>query len=640
MPAPASHSRVLRFESFELDPRAGELRKGGARLRLQGQPLQLLAILLQNPGSLVTREELKAQLWPADTFVDFDHSLYNAVARIRETLGDSAETPRYVETLSRRGYRFIGHVEEIGTLAPQPSAPTLETHPEPARRSRSKTQLFFAVPLLTLCAFAFAIWLIPSASHHISASPVRIHSIAVLPLVNLSGDPSQNFFVDSMTDELITDLAHVSSLRVISRTSVMRYKDSKKSLPEIAQELGVDSILEGSVTRSGNRVRITAQLLHAPTDQHLWAQSYDRDLGDVLRLQSEVAETVAQQVQANLSPQQEALLRSAKSVNPEAYDAYLRGRSLVGASSSTIPELNAAKNYFEEAIRKDPGFAPSYVGLAESYVSLATFHRISPQAAYGPAEEAIHKALELDPGNGEAHDLLAQMRWRYDRDWEGADREFNSAIAVAPNYDCAHSDRSNLLSLLGQRTEALAELARSRELNPGSTFDATEPADFYLMRESRSLVEASKKATITEPNDWLEHFFLGAGYEGSGSPVDAITEYQKAIVLSGSNEDPTAALAHAYAAIGQRAKAESILRKLENKSKTEYVSPYLLATVYASLGDKERAFALLERAYQERSLDLTWAFKSDLRLDNLRSDPRFQSMLRRIGFPHESHSGS
>ena len=639
MLAPASPARVFRFDSFELDARAAELRKGGVKLRLQGQPLQLLAILLQSPGTLVTREELKAQLWPADTFVDFDHSLYNAVARIREVLGDSAETPRYIETLSRRGYRFVGRVEEIGTPPPHASTPTVEPDPKPVPVWRSKTRMLFALPALAVGAFALTIWLISSTSHRISASPVQIHSIAVLPLANLSGDSSQDYFVDSMTNELITDLAHVGSLRVISRRTVMRYKDSKKSLPEIAQELGVDSILEGSVTRYGNRVRITAQLLHASTDQHLWAQSYDRDLGDVLRLQSEVAETVAQQVRANLSPQQQSVLRSAKPVNPEAYDAYLRGRSLIDASASTMPQLSAAKGYFEEAIGKDPGFAQAYVGLAESYINLADFHRISPQGAYGPAEEAIHKALELDPSNGEAHDVLAQMRWRYDRDWEGADREFNSAIAMAPNSDCAHSDRSMFLSLLGRRDEALMEVARSRELNPGATFDATKAADFYLMRDSRSLIEVSKQGTIIEPNDWLQHFFLGAGYEGSGKPADAIAEYQKAMALSDNNEDPTAALAHAYAATGRRAEAMAILRALEKKSRTEYVSPYMLATIYAGLGDKDRAFALLERAYEERSSGLTWAFRSDLRLDNLRSDARYQSLSRRIGFGDQSHSG-
>ncbi|MGA7245344.1 MAG: tetratricopeptide repeat protein, partial [Terracidiphilus sp.] len=393
--------------------------------------------------------------------------------------------------------------------------------------------------------------------------------------------------------------------------------------------------VEGSVMRSGNRVRITAQLLHGPTDQHLWAHSYDRDVGDVLRLQSEVAETVAQQVRAKLSQQQQSVLHSAPAVDPDAYDAFLRGRYLIDSG-----ELNAAKGYFEQSIRRDPNYALAYVGLAESYIDLAFFRKMTAEVAYRPAEAAILKAIELDNSIGEAHDVLALMRWRFDWDWKGAEEEFESAIALAPNYDCAHSDRSNYLALMGRKTEALAEVTRSRELSPGTNFDSTESADLYLLRDYSSLVAASKKGTAIDPKDWLEHFYLGAGYEGSGDPQAAIPEYRRAVELSGGDEDPTASLAHAYAITGRRAESTRILRELERKSKTEYVSSYLLATIYAGLGDKERAFSLLEKAYEERSLDLGWAFKSDLRLDNLRSDTRYRSLVRRMAFPNEAHSGT
>jgi TolB-like protein/DNA-binding winged helix-turn-helix (wHTH) protein/Flp pilus assembly protein TadD len=632
MPVSAPAARVLRFDVFELDLRAGELRKRGLRLRLQGQPLEVLAILLQHAGEVVTREELRAQIWTADTFVDFDHSLHNAIARIREALADSAETPRYIETLPRRGYRFIAQVEEVGTQAPERSAASKPTSEPPARVRRTKIRAALALTLLTLVAIGSALWLVPTVSHRTSAAPT-LRSIAVLPLDNLSGDPSQDYFVDGMTDELTTDLAKVSSLRVISRTSAMLYKGTKKGLPEIARELNVDAIVEGSVMRSGNRVRITAQLIHAPTDQHLWAEAYERDLGDVLRLQSEVAQAIAQQVRAQLTPQQQARFRSARQVNPEAYEAYLRGRYYL-SNQFTMPQpLNLAKSYFEESIRKDPGFALAYSGLADSYVYLAFFRQgqLSPDRAYRSAKEALRKALELDDSIGEAHDTLGLLSWRFEWDWDAAEREFNQAIALAPSYSCAHEDRAIFLSFTGRRAEALAEIAKSNELDPGPSSAMAESAAYYQLRDYNALVAASRRGVLSNPNEWVEHYNLGVGYEGIGKLLEAVSEYQKAVEMSNGDQDATAALAHAYAMIGRRAEAEKILRDLEQKSKTVYVSPYVIATVYAGLRDKDRAFEFLEKAYQERSLEISWHLKADLRIDNLRSDPRFQNLLRHVG---------
>jgi TolB-like protein/DNA-binding winged helix-turn-helix (wHTH) protein/Flp pilus assembly protein TadD len=635
MSAPAPAARVLRFDSFELDLRAGELHKHGVKLRLQGQPLQVLAILVESAGNLVTREELTSQLWPADTFVDFDHSLHNAIGRIREVLGDSAEIPRYIETLPRRGYRFIAPVEEV--QAPRISEATGNKTSEtvavaPPTAPQSKTRAALALTLLIFAATGSAFWLVRVVSHPTSAAP-RLRSIAVLPLENLSGDPSQEYFADGMTEELITDLAKVGALRVISRTSVMRYKGTKKGLPEIARELNVDGIVEGSVMRSGNRVRITAQLLHAPTDRHLWAEAYERDLGDVLRLQNEVAQAIAQQVRAQLTPQQQARFRSAGSVNPDAYEAYLRGRYYLSNQFTMLQPLNMAKSYFEESIRKDPGFALAYSGLADSYVYLAFFRQLSPEAAYGPAKEALRKALELDDSMGEAHDTLGLLSWRSEWNWNAAEREFNRAIALAPNYSCAHEDRAVYLSFIGRRAEALAEIAKSRELDPGPSSAMAESAAYYQLRDYQSLVEASRRGVVSSPNEWTEHYNLGVGYEGTGKLLEAISEYQKAIEISNGDHDATASLAHAFAGIGRRAEAEKILHDFERKSKSGYVSPYMIATIYAGLGEKDRAFEFLERAYQERSLDISWHLKADLRIDNLRSDPRFHLLLQRVGFP-------
>jgi len=632
MPTLAPATCVLRFDTFELDLRAGELRKRGVKLRLQGQPVQLLAILLQSPGHLVTREELRSQLWPADTFVDFDHSLHNAIGRIREVLGDSTVIPRYIETLPRRGYRFIAPVEEVQALRSS-EANGNKTREAVAVAPQSKTRASLALTLLVLAASGSAFWLVRAVSRPTSAAP-RLRSIAVLPLENLSGDPSQEYFADGMTEQLITDLAKVGSLRVISRTSVMRYKGTKKGLPEIARELNVDGIVEGSVMRSGNRVRITAQLLHAPTDKHLWAEAYERDLGDVIGLQNEVAQAIAQQVRAQLTPQQQARLRSARLVNPEAYEAYLKGRYYLSNQFTMVKPLNMAKGYFEESIRKDPGFALAYSGLADSYVYLAFYgHGQSPDRAYSSAKEALHKALELDDSIGETHDTLGLLSWRFEWNWDAAEREFNHAIALAPSYSCAHEDRAVYLSFIGRRADALAEIAQSNELDPGPSSAMTESAAYYQLRDYQSLVEASRRGMVSSPNEWTEHYNLGVGYEGTGKLLEAISEYQKAIEISNGDHDATASLAHAFAAIGRRAEAEKILHDFERKSKSGYVSPYMIATIHAGLGDKNKAFEFLERAYQERSLDISWHLKADLRIDNLRSDPRFQDLVRRVGYP-------
>jgi TolB-like protein/DNA-binding winged helix-turn-helix (wHTH) protein/Tfp pilus assembly protein PilF len=633
MLAAAPTSRVLRFDTFELDVRAAELRKNGFKVRLQGQPIQVLATLLNRAGELVTREELRAQVWPAETFVDFDHSLHNSIARLREALGDSAGTPRYIETLPRRGYRFIGTVERVGSSEEAAlSGPIEPSFSREARAVpvRSGHRRIFLAALLLIAAIAVALVLIPTLARRAAVRP-SVRSIAVLPLANFSGDPAQEYFVDGMTDELITDLAKIGTLRVISRTSVMRYKGTSKSLPEIARELNVDGIVEGSVTRSGQRVRITAQLLYGPTDKHLWAETYERDLGNVLSLQSEVAQAIAQQVRAQLTPQQQARFRTARPVNPEAYDAYLRGRYYLSNMFTMAQPLNMAKNYFEEAVRKDPGFAPAYSGLAEAYLYLAIFRQLPAETAHRQAEEALRHALTLDDSIGEAQDALAILSWRYSWDWDATERELDQAIALAPSYSCAHEDRAEYLAIRGRRAEAEAEMAKSLELDTSIGSFLTESAVFFQLGDFDRLVEASRRGMALNPNEWFEHFYLGVGYEGTGKRLESIAEYEKAVELSGGDQDARAALAHAYAGVGKRAEAEKTLRHLEQESTKVYVSPYLIATLYAALDDKDSAFKFLEKAYQEKSLDISWYLKADLRIDNLRSDPRYDSLLRRMG---------
>ncbi len=621
----------LRFENFELDVRAGELRRHGVRVRLRGQPLQVLEILLERAGEVVTREELQKQIWPADTFVDFDHSLHNAIARIREALGDSAEKPRYIETLPRRGYRYIGPVED----SPAPAAVAervADANIEESIAPPPKQQSRFAVALgaLSLCAvvalglFAWTMrWRV-----HAKAAAVPIHSIAVLPLSNLSGNPSEEFFSDGMTDQLITDLAQVGSLRVISRTSVMQYKGTTRNLREIARELNVDAIVEGSVIRSGQQVRVTAQLLEARTDQHLWAETYDRDLGDVLKLQGELAGAIAKQVRAQITPAQQEQIGRAGTVNPAAYDAYIKGR-LYFTSEFTKPDsLVKAQHLFEESIRGEPNFALAYAGLADTYVYQAFTGAMPKDQAYRSAKTALARALELDDSIGEAYDTLGALSWHFDWDWDAADRAFSHAIALAPSYSCAHEDRAVFLAFRGRRAEALDEIAKIDQLDTGTSSAYSESEAYFYLRDYANLIEASKRGLILDPKDSSQHYYLGVGYEGAGKLQEAIGEYQKSLETS---NDPrmAVALAHAWAAVGEKAKAQKMIRDLARNAKAN-ASAYAMAIIYAGLGNHDRALESLQKACSERSLDPGW-LKSDLLLDGLRSDPRFQDLLRHAG---------
>jgi len=624
----------IRFgEDFELDLRSYELRRAGRMLKLERIPAELLVLLIEERGQLVSRDRIIERIWGKDVYLDTDNSINAAIRKIRQVLKDDPEKPRFVQTITGRGYRFIAQVEEVG---PQPSlAASLPEQPihQPAPPKRNWSRLPLVLTLLGLVIAGAVLWLVQKIWHAPSAVP-PIHSIAVLPLENFSGDSSQDYFVDGMTDELITDLAKISALRVTSRTSVMRYKGTTKGLPEIARELNVDGIVEGSVTRSGNRVRITAQLLYAPNDQHLWAETYERDLGDVFRLQSEVAQAIAQQVRVELTPQQQARLRSARPVNPEAYELYLKGRYYLSNQFTMAGPLNMAKSYFEEAARKDPGFALAYSGLADSYIYLGFFRQISPELASRSAKEALQKAAELDDSIGEVHDTLGELSWRYEWNWDAAEREFDRAIALAPSYSCAHEDRSIFLAFMGRRDEALAELAKSKEIDPSPTSVMTEESAYYQLRDYAGLLEAGRRGVASDPNQWVQHYNLAIGYEGTGKRLEAVYEYQRAVEMSNGDDDATASLAHAYALIGKPAAAKKILRDLEQKSKSAYISPYILATIYAGLGEKGKAFEFLERAYRERSLEMNWHLKADLRIDNLRSDSRFQNLLSRAGIPN------
>lgn len=449
MPHPPQTAQTIRFGVFEAHLRSGELRKQGLKLKLQEQPFRVLAMLLERAGELVTREELQKELWPADTFVDFDHSLNIAINKIREALGDSAENPRFVETLPRHGYRFIAPVEgspvagRRGDSSPPhaggdtgATAITVGAGLAPAQRGRpqgaplqkrGRVLALAAAACLALAGLILAFNVGGLRERLLRRpAPARIESIAVLPYVNLSRDPGQENFVDGMTDALITDLAKIGRLRVISRTSVMQYKGAKKPLPEIARELNVDAVVEGTVQRTGDHVQVTAQLLHAPTDRHLWAEMYERDARDVLALQADLARAIARAVQVQLTPYEQARL-AAPPIKPEAFEAYSRGRYHLEKWNAEGSKL--AVEYAQRAVRIEPGFAAGYALLA--HASIFAGNRAEAKAA-------ALKALELDDSLGEAHASLATIRFLHEWDWPGAEREFKRAIELNPNYSEAH----------------------------------------------------------------------------------------------------------------------------------------------------------------------------------------------------------
>ena len=632
---PVKIQRSLKFGAdFELDLRSYELRRSGVPLKLEPTPFGILSFLLERRGELVSRQEIVERIWGKGVFLDTDNSINGAIRKIRQVLNDDPENPRFIQTVTGKGYKFITPVAELEESAQQihvlqpPDPAKIASAPGTSRISR-------AVVLVTgiLVALGLSLWLVAAVSYRTRGS-APIGSIAVLPLDNLSGDPSQDYFADAMTDELITELAKVGALRVVSRTTVTRYKHTNKSLPEIARELNVDGIVEGSIVRSAQRVRITAQLIHATTDHHLWAETYERDLGDALRLQNDVAQAIALHVQTQLTPQLQAPFRSARPVNPESYEAYLKGRYYLYNQSFTMPgPLNQAKTYFEEAIKKDPSFSSAYSGLANSYLFLVYFGQgqMPAEDGYKLAKQAAQKALELDENNGEAYDVLGQLSWHADRDWNAAERAFNQSLALAPSFSCAHEDRAIFLAFRGRREEALAGIEKSKQIDPGPNSALAELAVYFQLRDWEHLVKAGQREVASNPDEWTMHADLGVGYEGKGRLPEAIAEYQKALELSNGNLDLIASIGHAYAVMGRRAEAQKLLQGLEEKVKAGQASPYLAATIYAGLGQKDKAFQLIEKAYREKSLDVSWILKPDLRTENLRTDPRFQDLLHRVG---------
>lgn len=650
----ATLPQIFRFGEFEVDVRARQLRKQGAKIRLPGQPFQVLVMLLESPGQVITRHEIQQKLWPADTFVDFEQSLNTSVKKLRQALNDSATEPRYIETLPRIGYRFLFPVEVAGEEpASQPTQTSVNgsefppssqdapgtTSEAPIPRDSFAWFLRVSLGVVVLAGIAVALNVAGTRDRFarifrgekdsagaISAANKR-RSVAVLPLQNLTGDPAQEYFTDGMTDELTTDLAQLRDLRVISRTSAMHYKGASKTAPQIGRELGVDTLVEGSVQRDGNHVRIHAQLIDCATDRHLWAQTYDREMKDVMALQSEAAHEIAEQIQGTVAPQQSSTVRS---VNPEAYESYLRGRYFW--NKRTSDSLNKSIEYLEKAIGEDPSFAAAYAGLADSYSILGS-DVLPADVANSKARTAATRAIQLDPSIAEGHAALALVEFYYDWNWKQSEDEFRRAIELNPNYATAHQWYSYFLTAMGRFPEAVDQAKEAQQIDPLSLSINTTLASRYRdVHDNDRCAELDRKVLEMDASFVPAYSSLAVLYEGQGSWQQAIDEFKKAEELSPDSVSVLTQLAYAYGRAGQMEEARKTIGRLTQISKQHYVSSFELAGAYMGTGDTSNALRLLQNAYQKRESQMPFLAR-DTRFDPLHSDPRYQDLVRRLALP-------
>ena len=664
-----SQASRVRFSVFEADLRRGELRKYGLKLKLHGQPFQILAMLLQRPGELVTREEIREKLWPRNTFVDFEHSVNTSIKRLREVLGDNANSPRFIETLPRQGYRFIAPVEILSSelhsnaggetlLAPDSENPESGLASDPSNRGnglaelpgnarnhrgpgtpgshqrglkRAWAPLLAGVAVAGLLVVLLAGRLRDSLSSRL-APPPRIESIAVLPLENLSHDSEQDYFADGMTEELITNLGKIEALRVVSRTSVMQYKGTKKTVPEIAKELNVDTLVEGSVLRTGDRVRITANLLNAKTDRHIWAESYERDLRDVLSLQDELARTIAEEIRIKLTAQEMARLSGSPTVSPEAYRLYLQAR--YHCYKRTLQGFERSIQLFQQALAEDPGYASAYAGLAECYGLLPFYGGGSSRDVFPKAKAAALKAVELDDSLAEAHAAIGFVLLYGDWDWAGAEKELRRAIELDPSYPTSRHWYAEYLSAMGRHEEAVAEIRRAQELDPLSALLFAIGAEIYTnARNYDECIGDSKKALELDPNFALAHENLAGCFLLKKLYKEAGAEYMEAGRIWGSANSEVMTLG--YALSGRRADAIRTLERSRADSDFPARTSIIQARICleANLCTKEGALDFLEKAFREHEAYMPF-LNVHPAFDPLRSDSRFKDLIRRMRFPN------
>jgi TolB-like protein/DNA-binding winged helix-turn-helix (wHTH) protein/Tfp pilus assembly protein PilF len=634
---------VFHFGDFTLDQSRYRLQRGERILRLERQPMELLFLLVDKRGELVTRDEVAHRLWGNTVFVEIDQSINTAIRKVRIALHDDPETPRFVETVIGKGYRFAAPVvvNGEGTLS---AKATLPGTPQPPQTGQSEAiaatatqRMHRRLPVLMLLASIGAVIAI-LASGWIAARHVRntrssahpgIKSLVVLPLKNLSGDPGQEYLADGMTEALVSRLSSIHDLRVISRTSSMRLKNSNLSVPEMANALQVDVVVEGSVIREGNRIRVTAQLIRGTTDEHFWSETYDRELPDVLALQSDVAQAIARKVEVTVTGKEEQRLTASHTVLPEAYESYLKGLSLLNYSN-TQADIKKSIPYFEEAIRRDPAFAPAYVGLADAHADLEMVvvggdpHRERPKVA-----SAVRKALELDPNLAEAHVLLAgiaQEQWH----WAEAETEYRRALELNPNNSDGYAGLAHWLLCQGRTDEALASAERARELDRLGSKTSDVAWILFQSRHYDQAIRELRSSLAVRPNGADRLWVLGFTLVINGQAREAIPLLERAAALAHRSSGFIDVLGAAYARAGRRSDALRILAELKRRKRHGYVAAASFVIVYLGLGENEQAFAWLEEAYKERSNMLQFVKVHPL-FDPLRGDPRFIDLLHRVG---------
>ncbi len=638
-------SGVIKFGDFALDCDRFELHRAGQPIKLEKLPMELLILLVEKGGHLVTRQEIVDRLWGQGVFLDTEHGINTAVRKIRNALRDNPEQSRFVQTVTGKGYRFIAQTSTLssgpngnGSAAITPGATALAESSVPpsqadsvmermgcSRSSRRaiQTAAFGAVIAVGTAAVLFGLNLGGVRDRGVARTQhPRIQSLAVLPLDNLSGDPAQDFFADGMTDELITTLAKNSALRVISRTSAMQYKKANKRLPDIAHELGVDAILEGSIERSGGRVHVNVQLVHAPSDTHLWAESYDRDESDVGVLQNELATTIARQVGLTVGP----LGTSRSHISGQAHDQYLLGRYHWFAG-----DYKKSRQYFQQAINLQPDYAAAWAGIADSYVASAVAGESSPPSAMPLGEQAARKAVALDDSSADAHLSLAAVNFFYRWDWAGAEREAARALQLNPGFAEGHHLRGNILQVLGRTDEALQEQKKSMELDPFARPAAMVLALIHAREFDAALNEARLRSEA-QPDNAEVREMLGVSYWHKGMEAEAARELEASLQLAGKKERALA-FHQAYERGAFRGLLEWYLSDFRKQAAAgEYVSPLEYSDIYACLKRKDEALFYLEKAYEERTPWLVHVPDS-VDFDFLHSDPRYQTIMKKMGLP-------
>jgi len=641
MDSNSNHRDRFRFGVFELDPVGGELYKHGMRIKLQAQPFQVLTMLVERPGQVVTREELRNSLWSHDTYVDFDHSLNISINKLREALGDSRTAPRFIETLPRRGYRFLAPVttsEPVEAPVPLPRTPSVAATPPAQTKPIDETvEIKLPAPkkrvwigpavvaLLALVAVGLWRW----REIRLGSGGGRV-MLAVLPFEDLTADQHQDYFVAGLHDELIAQLArlHPSRLGVIARTSMIQYAATRKPVDQIGRELGVNYVLDGTVRRVGDRFRITAELIQVSDQTHLWTETYEPSMSDMLALQEDVAQRVSRALTIEFLPQAEQQLRRNATVNAAAYEAYLRGRFLW--YQETRASLEQALVEFQTAIQLDPPYAPAYVGLADTYSVLGGYGFVPPDEAFRKSKAAAAKALELAPNLSDAYGTLAFINFYYDWNWSESERLFRQALSLNPNNTVAHEFYSSFLHAMGRLDEAEAENRVAKELDPLNGWLYDDKGWMLLTRRRPDLaIVEFQKAIELNPKFPAAHLSLAVAYNRTGQFVKAFAEVQKAEQLGGDPTRVLEILGSTQALSGDLRGAQATVDKLQAGAISGRVSPYSVALIYTAMGRKADALDWLEKGYREKETWMPW-IKVLVEWDSLRSEPRFTDLLTRL----------